>query len=396
MARRRWLRGAALLAGAGFGVTEIRYRRHPGNAIGFSDEGWSCRRPSPERLELGGRVIVRNRLARREVMLCDVRPDVRLLSRAGLEDVRVDVRVLSHEEHYPTRPDGYWTAYVVKPGRYDRASTFEVAVDVTGPAAALDALYGAWLAIGLLTYGFEGFRDQAHHVVLPLSHPEPDDAPPWREVAGGGVAVKPVRTHLLCPFDDPVEVVRRYALPHAAPGDLVTIGETPLAIMQHRFRDPAQLRRSWAATRMAQFMSGEGALGTAGGMQSLVDETGALRVAAALAGGLLGKAAGQAGWFYRLVGPQGRLVDDITGALPPYDKFIVVGPTDADDVCRRILAATGLEAAVVDANDLGLVDVIGRTSGVDVAMVKEALRTNPAGNADESTPLVLIRRSGAH
>jgi hypothetical protein len=142
---------------------------------------------------------------------------------------------------------------------------------------------------------------------------------------------------------------------------------------------------------MAQFMSGEGALGTAGGMQALVDEVGAPRVAAALAGGLVGKAAGEAGWFYRLVGPQGRLVDDVTGALPPYDKFIVMGPVDADAVCARIKEATGLEAAVVDANDLGFVDVIGRTPDVPVDLVRQALRSNPAGNADEGTPLVLIR-----
>lgn len=32
--------------------------------------------------------------------------------------------------------------------------------------------------------------------------------------------------------DDPVSVVRRYVQRHAKPGDMVTIGETPLAVMQ--------------------------------------------------------------------------------------------------------------------------------------------------------------------
>jgi hypothetical protein len=35
--------------------------------------------------------------------------------------------------------------------------------------------------------------------------------------------------------------------------------------------------------------------------------------------------------------------------------------------------------------------VIGRSAGVDEGLVVRALRSNPAGNADESTPLVLIR-----
>jgi hypothetical protein len=50
-----------------------------------------------------------------------------------------------------------------------------------------------------------------------------------------------------------------------------------------------------------------------------------------------------------------------------------------------------MDVAVVDANDLGFVDVIGSTAGVDAALLQRALRRNPAGNAEESTPLVLVR-----
>jgi hypothetical protein len=60
-------------------------------------------------------------------------------------------------------------------------------------------------------------------------------------------------------------------------------------------------------------------------------------------------------------------------------------------VCAEVTAATGLAAAVVDANDLGFVDVVGASPGVSDDLVVEALRTNPAGNAAETTPLVLIR-----
>ena len=126
-------------------------------------------------------------------------------------------------------------------------------------------------------------------------------------------------------------------------------------------------------------------------MRALMDEQGAWRVFGALAGGAVGKALGQAGWFYRLAGPQARLVDDVTGTLPPYDNFVVVGPAGADEVCAAITAATGLAAAVVDANDLGKVDVVGASAGVDHELVRAALTANPAGNADETTPLVLIR-----
>src|SRR5215210_4126352 len=104
MALTRWLGGAALLTGAGLGLTEVRYRRHPGNAVSYANEDWSWGRQAPDHFSIGGRVVVRNQLARREVMLCDVQPEVHLLSRRALEGLRVSARVLSHEEDYPTRP----------------------------------------------------------------------------------------------------------------------------------------------------------------------------------------------------------------------------------------------------------------------------------------------------
>lgn len=63
---------------------------------------------------------------------------------------------------------------------------------------------------------------------------------------------RPVRrlalpTHLLSTVDDPVEVVKKYVCPYSEPGDIVTIGETPLAAMQGRWRHPASVRPGWLA-----------------------------------------------------------------------------------------------------------------------------------------------------
>ena len=50
--------------------------------------------------------------------------------------------------------------------------------------------------------------------------------------------VLPVPTHLLTNLDSTVEIVKHYVKPCAQPGDIVTIGETPVAIMQGRLRHP--------------------------------------------------------------------------------------------------------------------------------------------------------------
>ena len=383
--------GTAVAAGV---AIEARYRRHPGNALSFADEGWASSWGAGGTLHVGGRVVIHNEIRDREVMLRDVDVRVQLLSKASVAELNVVTSVRSLRKDYPARADGYWVAYVVKPAKYGEDSPIEFDVEITGPQTALDSLYGIWLEIRLATYGFEGARDQFHHVMQPLSFPDPQADLPWQDAAGGRAEVRAVKTHLLCPGEDPVEVVRRYALAHSRPGDIVTIGETPLAVMQNRFHDPRMLKRTWPATRLAQFMHGEGALGTAGGMRALMNEHGAWRVAGALVGGALGKVAGQAGWFYRLAGDQARLVDDVTGTLPPFDNFVVVGPADADGVCAAITAATGLQAAIVDANDLGKVDVVGASPNVDRELVRAALVANPAGNADETTPVVLIRPTG--
>ena len=81
----------------------------------------------------------------------------------------------------------------------------------------------------------------------------------------------------------------------------------------------------------------------------------------------------------------------MTGTLPPYDQFIVLGPLNPQQVIDRIQQETGLAAAIVDANDLRAVKILAATPGVSEAFIEKALISNPAGNADERTPLVLIR-----
>ena len=393
----------ALAAVAGIGATgvggvvERRYRGQPGNALDLAEHDWRADYLAPGHLRVGGHVTAHNPQAAREVMIADVRPTVRLLSDSSVAELSVAVTVLSNEpKDYPTRPDQHWTAYVVKPKKYGEDRRIEFRADVTGPVELLDQAYAAWFDIAVDTYGFEGLRTIHYLQVVPLRFPDddPETTPPqWR--ASGRCDVLAIRTHLLSPLDDPAAVIKRYVAPYAQPGDLVTIGESPVAVMQRRMRDPRDIRLGWFARRLCQFMSGEGSLGTATGMQALMDQVGVARVVAALAGGKMAKLAGQDGWFYRLTGEQSRLIDDVTGTLPPYDRHIVLGPLDADAVCADIETATGLLAAVVDANDLGRVDLVGASSGVDHDLVKEALRPNPAGNGFETTPIVLIRPRAA-
>jgi hypothetical protein len=79
--------------------------------------------------------------------------------------------------------------------------------------------------------------------------------------------------------------------------------------------------------------------------------------------------------------------------MGPYSQSIVLGPSDPEGVARRMAAALGCRAAVVDVNDLGNVEIMGASPGVDAEGLTAVMRTNPQGNDDEQTPLVLVRPS---
>ncbi len=174
-------------------------------------------------------------------------------------------------------------------------------------------------------------------------------------------------------------------------GDVLTIGETPLAVMQGRYHHPETVRPSALARLLCRVFHPTSSLATACGMQTLIDLVGPARVLCAWLAGTALKLVGSKGWFYRLAGEQARLIDDVTGTTPPYDQTIVLGPDHPDAFCEQMARALGVGVAVVDVNDLGRVKVLAASRGCDEELLQRALRPNPAGNANERTPLVLVR-----
>ena len=175
------------------------------------------------------------------------------------------------------------------------------------------------------------------------------------------------------------------------PGDVLTIGETPLAVMQGRYHHPETVEPSFLARQLCRVFHPTSSLASACGLQSLIDVAGPARVLMAWLVGTALKLVGLRGWFYRLAGEQARLIDDITGTTPPYDQTIVLGPDQPAAFCNAMARELGVAVAVVDVNDLGRVKVLAASQGCDEELLQRALRPNPAGNANERTPLVLVR-----
>lgn len=201
----------------------------------------------------------------------------------------------------------------------------------------------------------------------------------------------PIKTKLLMPGDDIVGVAAECAS-GVKPDDILCIAESPLAITQKRFYFLSDLKPTWLARILCRFFSQKGSLSTAYGMQAAINEVGALRILLAFAVGVMGRLIGRKGWFHAIAGKSVSYIDDITGTMPPYDKAIILCPVNAKEIVDLVKERVGCEAAVVDANDLGKVNILAATAGVNVDSAIEALRANPAGNDDEQTPIVILRK----
>lgn len=218
---------------------------------------------------------------------------------------------------------------------------------------------------------------------------------PEISVAGRRYLRLPVMTHIVTERDDIVDVVVKYAGPLVRPGDVVVVSEKVTAITQGRAVPIDRIRVGllahllWRHVRQVPYGVG---LRSPYSMQCAIDECGAARILFASVVGAVGKLLGRRGDFYRIAGPQAATIDAAgTAGIAQFRDSVIKGPKDPDGVARRIAQRLGVEAAIVDVNDIGGSWALGASPGVDRALVEAALKDNPLGQGDEQTPVGLIR-----
>ncbi|MDO9578897.1 MAG: coenzyme F420-0:L-glutamate ligase [Candidatus Cloacimonadales bacterium] len=207
----------------------------------------------------------------------------------------------------------------------------------------------------------------------------------------------PIKTKILTPEDDMLEIVRESTGNIIEAGDIISISESPLAITQGRAIPVADIKIGFLANILWRFVSkvkyGIG-LRAPTSMQCAIDEVGAGRILFAAVVGGLARLAGRRGKgdFYRLAGKQAALIDAAhTSPVPPYESCVIKGPKDPEKVAQKIKDNLGFECAVMDINDIGGCWMIGGSDGIDKAFMEKVMKDNPQGQGDELTPICLIR-----
>ncbi|MBN1948462.1 MAG: coenzyme F420-0:L-glutamate ligase [Candidatus Cloacimonetes bacterium] len=205
----------------------------------------------------------------------------------------------------------------------------------------------------------------------------------------------PVKTRILTANDDMVDIVRDFTRGLIEPGDIISISESPLAITQGRAVPVSEIKVGLLARFLWRFVSrvkyGIG-LRSPSSMQCAIDETGSLRILLAAAVGALGKLVGRKGDFYRIAGKQAALIDAAaTSPVPPYDKCVIKGPRQPDEVAQKIKDTLGYDTGIMDINDIGGCWLIGASKGLDKKFMERVMKDNPQGQGAELTPICLIR-----
>lgn len=378
-----------LLLGLSVLWIEARHRLRPSSPLTLRQMDWSVSKASGN-LELSGWLEIANPHQRMEIFVPELEVKPVLIGNDDLSDIVISTRVTPHHPDEESRPDGYWPAYIVK-GHKRTSVQVNVSLSCRDGGDVSSRVDTVWMDVHWMNYGPFGRLSRREGVVVPLRRPAALHQENATFRSGDGCSVLPLKTHLLGPLDNTIDVLRHYAGELVQSGDILTIGETPVAVIQGRYTHPCMVHPSWIARLLCRVFHPTSSLATACGLQTLIDQVGPTRVILAWSIGLALKLIGLKGWFYRLAGDQARLIDDITGTTPPYDQTIVLGPQAPKQLCDEAAASLGVSVAIVDVNDLGRVKVLASSAGCDEELLHRALRPNPAGNANERTPLVLVR-----
>jgi F420-0:gamma-glutamyl ligase len=285
------------------------------------------------------------------------------------------------------RKDGYVPAFLMP-----ALSTTEVEIEAkfTGDISKLDQVHAVVLRVYYTVYDRRDYHPDRFTDIIFVPIQEAIQAN-YAALAEQGATIYPVRTHLLTDADDLGEVVKKYAGDFLKEGDIVVIAESPIAITEGRFKHPKQLKPGWWARRLCYFVPSAGSLSSPYGMQSAIDQIGTAKFVTAMFAGAAMKAIGKNGWFYTLAGMESELIDDLTGTIPPYDQYIVLGPKDPEKFVSDLKGKIGAEVAIADANDLKKARILACTLPEAQEQIRKWMLNNPAGNSTEQTPIVIIR-----
>ncbi len=207
-----------------------------------------------------------------------------------------------------------------------------------------------------------------------------------------------IHTHFIEVGEDQAELVRRYVLPLAQPGDVVSFTAKVMAMCTGNVVEKKDVKPGfWAkllAPRASETVAGIG-MHDPYKLQLAINMVGAPKVVFASIASAVTKLFGVKGVFYKIVGPGVAGIDGFyyRSSFERYHDLALVNNTNAAELCTALTRATGIPVVLMDANDIDQ-NQLGHSEGFPLTdeQIQDALKDNPSGQSDELTPFILIRR----
>lgn len=207
-----------------------------------------------------------------------------------------------------------------------------------------------------------------------------------------------IKTPFVNVGDDYIKLVETYVKPVYQDGDIVGMSEKIIALCQNRIVRREECEPKLLAKFLCKFAMSSAAgpgVSNAYKMQFTINLHGGAKVLYAAVCAGIGKVFGKRGIFYEMLGQEVSGLDGFySDAFEDYENYGIRIPENPCGVCDEIYEKLGIMAMIVDANDLN-VEILGKTTRLnDISDQELAARImdNPAGQGDELTPFILVRK----
>ena len=220
-----------------------------------------------------------------------------------------------------------------------------------------------------------------------------------RTVGGVTYTCKAIHTHFVERGEDYVGLFRQYVLPIWQEGDIVFSSEKVAAMCQDNTVQMSDVKLGFWAKFLSKFATRT----TAGiGMdepyklQLAINMKGLPRILWAAIAGAVCRLFGRRGVFYEIAGQDVAGIDGFYShsSFEVYHTMAVLMPENPEALCRKVYEETGVSTVLVDANDINqeLLATSPDLADRDPKELLDLIRDNPAGQDDELTPFILIRK----
>jgi F420-0:gamma-glutamyl ligase-like protein len=217
------------------------------------------------------------------------------------------------------------------------------------------------------------------------------------EIEGKKFARYPIKTHFIETSDDLEKILEKYVLPIAKKGDIIVLCQKIISILQKRIVYKKDLKVGFFAKFLSKFARKTPAGYSVGNplkMQLAINLAGLPRILFACFLSAIFKIFRIYGIFYLVAGHQISQIDGFYGeAFPEYAKMGILGPLNCDKICQKLKEKYNLSFLIADVNDLGR-NILGKSEDLKgkEKLILEILKDNPAGQSNEKTPILILRK----